>query len=106
MRRRPGASVMAKACRILFGMLPLAAAGFLSTGCAGPQACVWDQIPAPGPMQVTSDASPFPTRAATLAPCDKALPINLPTALELADVQPIDVAVASQRVELAAAQLR
>jgi outer membrane protein TolC len=57
-------------------------------------------------MQVTSDASPFPTRAATLAPCDKALPINLPTALELADVQPIDVAVASQRVELAAAQLR
>jgi outer membrane protein TolC len=30
----------------------------------------------------------------------------LPTALKLADVQPIDVAVASQRIELAAAQLR
>jgi outer membrane protein TolC len=41
-----------------------------------------------------------------LAPCDQPLPINLPTALKLADVRPIDVAVASQRIELAAAQLR
>lgn len=34
-----------------------------------------------------------------------ALPINLPTALKLADARPIDVAVASQRIEAAAAQL-
>jgi outer membrane protein TolC len=34
------------------------------------------------------------------------LPINLPTALQLAGVQPLDVAVASEQVRLAAAQLR
>jgi outer membrane protein TolC len=34
------------------------------------------------------------------------LPINLPTALQLANAQAIDVAVASQRIEVAAAQLQ
>jgi outer membrane protein TolC len=39
------------------------------------------------------------------APSEKPLPINLPTALRLANVQPIDIALASQRVQLAVAQL-
>src|SRR4051812_5634739 len=33
------------------------------------------------------------------------LPINLPTALQLANVRPIDVALASERIRLAAAEL-
>jgi outer membrane protein TolC len=57
-------------------------------------------------MQVSSETPPAPIRAATLAACDKPLPINLPTALKLADVRPLDVAVASQRTELASAQLQ
>jgi outer membrane protein TolC len=39
------------------------------------------------------------------APCERPLPINLPTALQLADSRPIDVAVAAQRIQQAAAQL-
>jgi outer membrane protein TolC len=38
-------------------------------------------------------------------PSDKPLPINLPTALQLAGVRPIDIAVASQRIQIAVAQL-
>ena len=40
------------------------------------------------------------------APENKALPINLPTALRLANVRPIDVAVAEQRIQLALSQLQ
>src|SRR5580765_6437413 len=36
---------------------------------------------------------------------DRPLPIDLPTALQLAGVQPIDVALAAERVRLASAQL-
>jgi outer membrane protein TolC len=57
-------------------------------------------------MQVSLDSPPTSVRPASLTACDQPLPINLPTAFKLADVRPIDVAVASQRVELAAAQLR
>jgi hypothetical protein len=38
-------------------------------------------------------------------PGDRPLPINLPTALRLADSRPIDIAVATQRIRQAAAQL-
>ncbi len=54
------------------------------------------EIPDPGPAPVATPAH---------APCDRPLPINLPTALKLANVRPIDVAVASQRIELALGQL-
>lgn len=37
---------------------------------------------------------------------DALLPINLPTALQLASARPVDVLLASQRIEVAAAQLR
>src|SRR5262249_32094921 len=36
---------------------------------------------------------------------DKPLPINLPTALQLAGAQPLDIALAAQRINFAAAQL-
>jgi outer membrane protein TolC len=46
-----------------------------------------------------------PPAVPAVAPGDKPLPINLPTALRLANVRPIDVAVASQQIQRAAAQL-
>src|SRR5438445_8938099 len=38
-------------------------------------------------------------------PRGRPLPINLPTALRLAEVSPLDIAIAGQRLEVAAAQL-
>lgn len=46
------------------------------------------------------------SRAATAWPGAKALPINLPTALRLAGVRPLDVQAAAQRIRAGAAQLR
>jgi outer membrane protein TolC len=68
--------------------------------------CLGESVPPPGPMQVAQDPPPVAVRPAALAGSDKPLPINLPAALRLAGVRPLDVAVASQRIELAAAQLR
>ena len=39
------------------------------------------------------------------SPCDRPLPINLPTALHLAGVRPLDIDLASARIRVAAAQL-
>jgi outer membrane protein TolC len=39
------------------------------------------------------------------SPADRALPINLPTAMRLAGVRPIDIGLASERIRAAAAQL-
>ncbi len=47
---------------------------------------------------------PLPPSAA-LQPDDRSLPINLPTALRLAGASPLDISLASQRVQAAAAQL-
>jgi len=52
------------------------------------------EYPPTGPIKL-----PLPT------PSDKPLSINLPTALQLAGVRPIDIAIASERIRLAAAQL-
>jgi outer membrane protein TolC len=48
---------------------------------------------------------PVPLWSAASVPCDRPLPINLPTALQLAGARPLDIAVASERVRVAAAQL-
>jgi outer membrane protein TolC len=62
---------------------------------------------APGPRleQASASAPPVAFTPPTPGPCDHPLPINLPTALHLANVRTIDVAVASERIRLAAAQL-
>lgn len=62
--------------------------------------------PLPTPRSAPTSAAP-PVSLAPPAPdaSDRPLPINLPTALQLADVRPIDIAVASERVRVAAAQL-
>jgi len=65
------------------------------------------QEPAPSPSlrSVSDSAPPVPYAPPALAPGDRPLPINLPTALQLAGVRPLDIAVASQRLQVAAAQL-
>lgn len=88
------------------GLLLLTWLRILAAGTSPPCVYAQERTPAPGLMQVSPDAPPTPVSGASLSPCDKSLPINLPTALQLAGVRPIDIAVASQRLELAAAQLR
>src|SRR4051812_17676522 len=46
-----------------------------------------------------------PARAADPLPAGQPLPINLPTALALAGTSPLDIAIAGQRVQAAAADL-
>jgi outer membrane protein TolC len=59
----------------------------------------------PSSAQVIPAAPPVSDTAPAPAPCDKPLPINLPTALALAPARAIDIALASQRVQVAAAEL-
>ena len=79
----------------------------------GSAAALWAPHAAPAqelvlpPIQVrvSTDASPAPFTSPAAAPCEKPLPINLPTALRLANARPIDIALASERIRVAAAQL-
>jgi outer membrane protein TolC len=64
-----------------------------------------EQVTAPRPLPETSGAPPVPYSRPAPDALDKPLPINLPTALRLANATPIDIAVASQRIRLAVAQL-
>jgi outer membrane protein TolC len=64
-----------------------------------------NQTPVPQSLQTVSPAPPIPVTSPAPAACDKPLAINLPTALQLAQVRPLDVALASQRIRLAAATL-
>src|SRR5262249_16463564 len=98
-----GGEVMAPACRCRSGIGVVLAGVGLALALRG----AWGQAPRPAPatLQFASCALPAPVGPPALAPCDKPLPINLPTALRLANVRPIDVAVASQRIQLALAQL-
>ncbi len=82
---------------VLLGSLGMAWAAIDSPGAFAQEA-------APAGMQ-TQAVSPVPFRPPAAEPGDKPLPINLPTALRLANAQAIDIAMASQRIRLAAAQL-
>ena len=44
--------------------------------------------------------------ARALAPGNKPLPINLPSALRLANAQSLDIAVAAERIRIEGAQMR
>src|SRR5205823_1222288 len=64
-----------------------------------------EPAPSPRPVQETSSGAPVPIAMPAPAASDKPLPINLPTALQLANVRPIDIQLASQRIRIAAAGL-
>lgn len=64
------------------------------------------ETPSDEPKPPQSAPPPFPSPAVPAAETTGVpLPINLPTALHLAGVNPIDVALASERVKVATAQL-
>ncbi len=69
-----------------------------------PEATGQEEAPAPQPLP---SASPAPVNLSLPAPAasDQPLPINLPTALQLAGVRPLDIALASERIKVAAAQM-
>jgi len=67
-----------------------------------PCAAAQELLPTPAKITTTLplSAKPLPV------PGDRALPINLPTALQLANARPLDIAVASERINAAAAALQ
>src|SRR5262245_38395607 len=80
-----------------WGWLPtLALLGTLGSVVPG-NLCAQGQVAYPPP--------PAPYTPPATSPGDRPLPINLPTALQLATVRPLDIALASQRVRVAVAQL-
>ncbi len=94
------------------GILILGGLLFLS-GCTTPGSPILDALTAPVVLPAVQDlpgspASPeaphFPTTPAMQAD-DRPLPINLPTALQLANVRAVDVAAAAERIKVAAAGL-
>ncbi len=74
-------------------------------GIAGSQVAAQARL-GPAVSTPTPETPPCPFPAPAPTPSDRPLPINLPTALQLANVRPLDVAVASQRIQLALGQLR
>jgi outer membrane protein TolC len=56
-------------------------------------------------LEPSTNPAPVPVSLPGPIASDKPLPINLPTALQLAGVRPIDIGLASERIRLAAAQL-
>jgi outer membrane protein TolC len=64
-----------------------------------------EPLPAPHPLQLPDVPPPVPIAPPAPTSSDKPLPINLPTALQLAGVRPIDIGLASQRIRLAVTQL-
>src|SRR5262249_4051958 len=64
------------------------------------------QDPPPPALRQTTRTAPNPSLAtAKPGASDKPLPINLPTALQLAGVEPLDIRLASERIRAASAQL-
>jgi outer membrane protein TolC len=59
----------------------------------------------PVPARMSVGEAPVPINVPALGPTDRPLPINLPTALKLANVRPLDIALASARIRQAAAEL-
>lgn len=60
----------------------------------------------PAPSQLPQPTPVSPVAAPPPAARDRPLPINLPTALALIQARPLDIALATQRVRLAAADLQ
>jgi outer membrane protein TolC len=82
---------------VLGASLALLAAGGAST--------LTGQQPAPGGVEPRNAAVAATLPLAAALPEDRPLPINLPTALKLAKARPLDIALASRRLEIAQAQL-
>jgi outer membrane protein TolC len=91
-----------KLCNILLGGL-LTVTGCYATGTFGEQKVMPPPM-VPAVTPVLAVAPDLPAVPASL-PNDRPLPINLPTALQLANVQAVDIAAAAERIRVAAAAL-
>src|SRR5438067_611029 len=60
----------------------------------------------PSPLQITTAPPPAPLPLPSPAVGDRPMCVNLATALQLANARPIDIALASERVQAAAAELQ
>jgi outer membrane protein TolC len=92
----------------LFGWPVLTSLGFLVVAVAAlchNESQAQEPVASCPSLQISQAPPPVAVTVPEAAPCDKPLPINLPTALRLAQVQPLDIALASQRIRVAAAQL-
>src|SRR6516165_387307 len=89
-----------------FGTLAIMSAWAITL--CGPKhqlALAQEQAPASDPWHASVQPPPVPVVPPGPVSSDKPLPINLPTALQLAGVRPIDIGLASERIRLAAAEL-
>src|SRR5262249_27359826 len=98
--------------RILCVMLvcsSVTSSGCYSAGTIGGPEVNPSPIVSAAPVLLSSPVSPSASElpATPLAqPGDRPLPINLPTALQLANVRAVDVAAASERIQVATAVLK
>jgi outer membrane protein TolC len=95
-------------CRGLRGWSIVAILCGLAAGCAttmGDGVSTQEPLPPSKTLQIDKPAPPVPLSTPAPADGDKPFSINLPTALQLAGVRPIDIDLASERIRLAAAQL-
>lgn len=83
----------------LLSIFPLCVGRFEGRAFAQEQAPPPKSVQAPWADPPVALAPPIP------AASDRPLPINLPTALQLASVQPLDIGIASERIRAAAAEL-
>ena len=70
-----------------------------------PQPPMFSPAPLNLPAPLASAANSDLPAAPIMRPDEKPLPINLPTALQLANVRAVDVAAAAERIQVAAAEL-
>jgi outer membrane protein TolC len=84
-----------------------AVTGLLALGCACLSHALLAQDPLPCPPLLLTGPATAPVEFHAPAPekGERPLPINLPTALKLANVQAVDIAAASERLQIAAASL-
>jgi outer membrane protein TolC len=83
----------------------LAVALLTGLGLVGVGVHAQELVPPPRPVRAFLGA-PMPLDAPEPAPGDRPLPITLPTALKLANARALDIALASQRIQVSLAQLQ
>src|SRR5271154_5671277 len=77
----------------------------LSCGWICPLLMAQEPLPAPQPLLTGPPSAPIQFEAPALEKGERPLSINLPTALQLAHVQAVDIAAATERIRIAAAAL-
>lgn len=82
-------------------LLACALLGVLAAGVRTQETLPAPRANAPAPPPITPISVPLPQAVAG----DRPLPINLPSALQLTNARALDIALASQRIRVAAAQL-